>query len=136
MPDPGDQEAVAEFNEINDPAEPTMRAIFEFNRFLDKMFLKPAAVFYKGFLPPALQSGVHNFLNNLRTPVILLNDVLQGKFERAGTTLARFFVNSTVGILGLSDQAVEMGMEYHGTDITTKTSVRPSPSGAPTRDPT
>ena len=117
MPEPGDQEAVAEFNEINDPAELTMRAIFEFNRFLDKMFLKPAAVFYKGFLPPALQSGVHNFLNNLRTPVILLNDVLQGKFERAGTTLARFFVNSTVGILGLSDQAAEMGMEYHNEDF-------------------
>ena len=117
MPDPSDQEAVAEFKEINDPAEPAMRAIFEFNRVLDKAFLKPAAEFYKGFLPPPLQSGVYNVLNNLRTPVILLNDVLQGKFERAGTTLARFFVNSTIGVLGFSDQAADMGMEYHNEDF-------------------
>jgi phospholipid-binding lipoprotein MlaA len=117
MPDSGDKEAVAEFKEINDPGEPAMRAIFEANLLLDKMFLKPAAEFYKGFMPPALQRGVHNFLNNLRTPVILLNDVLQGKFERAGTTLARFFVNSTVGVLGFSDQAAEMGMDYHNEDF-------------------
>ena len=117
LPDPSDKDAVAEFKEVNDPGEPAMRAIFEANLVLDKMFLKPAAEFYKGFLPPALQRGVHNVLNNLRTPIILLNDVLQGKFERAGTTLARFFVNSTVGILGFSDQAAEMGMEYHNEDF-------------------
>jgi phospholipid-binding lipoprotein MlaA len=117
MPDPSDKEAVAEFNEINDPGEPAMRAIFEVNLVLDKMLLKPAAEFYKGFMPPALQRGVHNFLNNLRTPIILLNDVLQGKSERAGTTLARFFVNSTIGVLGFSDQAAEMGMEFHNEDF-------------------
>ena len=117
MPDPSDKEAVAEFNEINDPGEPAMRAIFEVNLVLDKLLLKPAAEFYKGFMPPALQRGVHNFLNNLRTPIILLNDVLQGKFERAGTTLARFFVNSTIGVLGFSDQAAEMGMEFHNEDF-------------------
>jgi phospholipid-binding lipoprotein MlaA len=117
MPDPADKEAVAEFKEINDPGEPAMRAIFEFNLALDKMVLKPAAEFYKGFVPPVFQSGVHNFLNNLRTPIILLNDVLQGKFERAGTTLSRFIVNTTVGVLGLSDKAAEMGMEYHNEDF-------------------
>ena len=117
MPDPSDKEAVAEFKEINDPGEPAMRAIFEVNRVLDKMLLRPAAEFYKGFVPPALQRGVHNFLNNLRTPIVLLNDVLQGKMERAGTTLARFFVNSTVGVLGFSDQAAEMGMDYHNEDF-------------------
>lgn len=129
MPDPSDKEAVAEYNEINDPGEPVMRAIFEFNLVLDKMFLKPAAELYRGFLPPTLQSGVHNVLNNLRTPIVLLNDVLQGKFERAGTTLARFFVNSTVGILGLSDKAAEMGMEYHNEDFGQTLAVWGTPEG-------
>ena len=51
MPDPGDPEAVAEFNKVNDPAEPANRAIFELNRSLDTAFLKPVATFYRDVIP-------------------------------------------------------------------------------------
>lgn len=116
-PDPADAEAVAEFSEVNDPGEPTMRAVFEFNRALDRMVLKPTAVFYKDFTPTVFQRGVHNFLNNLRSPVIFFNDLLQGEIDRAGVTLARLVINSTLGVLGLRDQAAEMGFEYHNEDF-------------------
>jgi len=116
LPDPDDAEAVAEYEEVNDPGEPTMRAIFSFNRVIDKVILKPSAEVLRE-TPASFQRGVHNFLNNLHSPVIFFNDILQGEFERAGTTLARFLVNSTIGILGFMDQAKEMGLEFHNEDF-------------------
>lgn len=116
-PDSSDPEAVAEFIEINDPAEPTMRAIFAFNRTLDNVILKPAASVYKDVVPDKGRIGVHNFLNNLRSPVIFFNDVLQGDFKHALQTLMRFLINTTVGILGISDAASELGMPYRNEDF-------------------
>ena len=116
-PDPNDPEAVAEYNEINDPLEPLNRGIFEFNRGVDTLFLRPAATFYKAMVPPPIQDLVGNFLNNLKTPVVLLNDVLQGEPERAGDTLARFAINTTVGVLGFGDPATDMGFADHSEDF-------------------
>jgi phospholipid-binding lipoprotein MlaA len=117
VPDPKDAEATAEFQAINDPAEPLMRGIFEFNRVLDRLLLKPVATFYKAFLPPPFQRGINNALNNLRAPLVFVHDVLQGDLERAGVTLARFAINSTAGVLGVHDAAAEMGYAYHNEDM-------------------
>ena len=116
-PNPDDAEAVAEYQEINDPAEPTMRAIFAFNQALDKTILKPVSKAYKEVAPEKVRVGVHNVLNNLRTPVIFFNDVLQGEFERAVATLIRFLINTTAGIFGLNDTAADLGVEFHNEDF-------------------
>ncbi len=116
-PDPNDAAAVAEYNEINDPAEPTMRAVFEFNRTLDHAILKPVAGAYKSTVPDLIREGIYNFLNNLRSPIIFINDILQGEPRRAMQTLARFMVNTTVGFLGFNDQAAALGMPYHNEDF-------------------
>ncbi len=116
-PDGSDPEAVAEYNEVNDPAEPTMRAIFAFNKTLDVVVLKPAASIYKDIVPDKGRRAVHNFLNNLRSPVIFFNDVLQGDFEHALQTLMRFLINSTIGILGINDTAADLGMEFRNEDF-------------------
>lgn len=113
---PTDPEELKEFQAVNDPGEPVNRQIFAFNQGVDKVVLKPVTGLYRN-LPQDIRSGIHNFLNNLRTPVILFNDVLQGEFDRAGTTLARFFINSTVGIAGFSDMAGRMGLEFHDEDF-------------------
>jgi phospholipid-binding lipoprotein MlaA len=113
---PSDPEELAEYHAVNDPGEPVNRAIFSFNQGVDKVVLKPVTGVYR-YLPKDLRTGIHNFLNNLRTPVILFNDVLQGEFDRAGTTLARFLINSTVGIAGFSDMAGRMGLEFHNEDF-------------------
>src|SRR5262249_46629897 len=68
-------------------------------------------------LPNFAQDGVRNALNNLRSPVVLGNDLLQGSMDRAGTTAARFFINSTLGIAGLFDVASEFGLVYHDEDF-------------------
>ena len=107
---------MAEYQAVNDPAEPTNRAVFEFNDFLDRNLLKPVARVYRT-LPADLRDGIHNILNNLRAPVVFLNDVLQGELVRAGETAMRFVINSTVGIAGLGDPATDMGFEHHNEDF-------------------
>ncbi len=117
MPDPADKEAVAEFNEINDPAEPTNRAVFGINRGLDAALLKPVATAYRDATPQFFQDRINDALDNLRSPVIFLNDVLQGELGRAATTLVRFVINSTLGLLGLNDIATDLGIEGHDEDF-------------------
>lgn len=128
-PPAGDREAVAEFDKTNDSIEPFNRAIFAFNRLIDTWFLRPAATFYHDLLPPVIQSGIHNFLANLRTPVVLLNDLLQGEGQRAGDTVARFVINTTIGIGGLGDFATDMGFKPHGEDFGQTLAVWGTPEG-------
>lgn len=116
-PPANDREAVAAFNEANDPYEPFNRAMLDFNLALDKAILRPVAYVYKEGVPDPIQTNVTNFLSNLRGPVIFANDLLQGEFERAGTTLLRFAMNSTIGILGINDFAGEAGIEKHSEDF-------------------
>jgi phospholipid-binding lipoprotein MlaA len=102
----------------NDPLEGVNRAVFEFNRVVDGLLIKPAAQIYRGVLPQQAQDSVRSFLRNLRTPAILVNDVLQGDMDRAGTTISRFLVNTTLGIGGLFDVAGDhLGIPFHDDDF-------------------
>ncbi len=114
---PSDPVARAEFEKENDPLEPLNRAIFSFNMTVDKVLLRPAAIVYRDALPVPVQKGVHNFLANLRTPVVFANDLLQGEVDRAGTTVGRFAVNTTLGVLGVWDAATELGIPGHSEDF-------------------
>jgi phospholipid-binding lipoprotein MlaA len=111
-----DQEVLAELKKINDPIEPANRFIFDFNQTLDKAIFKPITGVYR-IIPSFIRKGVHNFIDNIKTPVVLANDVLQGEPKRAGNTMMRFIINSTLGIAGLRDQATEWGFEDHDEDF-------------------
>ncbi len=116
-PDMNDREAVIEYNEVNDPLEPTNRAVFTFNQSFDKAILRPAAVAYRDYLPRYVQDVVHNILGNLRSPIVFINDVLQGEVDRAMVTFVRFMLNSTIGVGGAIDMATDMGVEGHSEDF-------------------
>ena len=60
---------------------------------------------------------IRNFLDNLRSPIIFANDMLQGEFDRAGDTLMRFVMNSSFGILGIADFAGAAGIVAHDEDF-------------------
>ncbi len=113
----GDAEARAAFARTNDPAEPFNRAVFDVNLAIDKALLRPLALLYREALPPLFRDFVRNALDNLRSPVILANDVLQGEFERAGRTAVRAAINSTLGLGGINDLAAEFGIERHDEDF-------------------
>lgn len=116
-PDPTDREAVAEFEQNNDPLEPLNRGLYFVNDGLDTLVLRPAAEAYRIFIPPELRTGARNVLGNLRSPVILINDILQGETQRAGTTLGRFVLNTTLGVGGVFDVATNFGLFGHGEDF-------------------
>jgi phospholipid-binding lipoprotein MlaA len=101
----------------NDPYEPTNRAVFEMNTKIDKAFAKPVAKFYNHAVPGFARDGVHNFLTNLDKPVTFGNDILQGEGSRAGETLERFTVNSTLGFAGIVDVATIIGIPDHSEDF-------------------
>jgi phospholipid-binding lipoprotein MlaA len=116
-PDPTDEAAVQAYNEANDPLEPMNRYFFEVNQFLDEILLKPFAGWYHLAMPDPAEDGVRNFLRNLKSPVYLANDLFQGEWDRAGTTAARFVINSTIGIGGIIDVASMMDLKYHEEDF-------------------
>lgn len=100
-----------------DPLEPVNRAIYKLNDGVDNLIVKPAAEFYRGFLPPFVRTGIGNFFSNLNDVLVALNNLLQGKITEAGIDVARIVVNSTVGLLGLFDVATEIGLEKHYEDF-------------------
>jgi len=129
LPPPiGDREALAEYEQVNDPLEPTNRAILTFNRGVDAAILKPAATGYREYVPAWLRTMVGNFLDHLRAPVVFLNDILQGEVDRALVTLNRFWINTGLGF-GLLDMAGAMGMEGHDEDFGQTLAVWGVPSG-------
>ena len=103
-------------DEIFDPLEPVNRAIFSFNNFADKVILEPAAKGYKK-LPSPIQSGIGNFLNNLKLPLVVVNQLLQGQGKNAAESSGRFIVNSTAGLFGLIDVAEKIGLEQTQEDF-------------------
>lgn len=102
---------------VYDPLEGTNRRLFAVHEAIDQAVLEPVARGYRAITPSPVRAGVTNFLRNLKSPVILVNDVLQGEAGRAGTTVARFGVNTTIGVLGLFDPATGMGLERHDEDF-------------------
>jgi len=113
----GGEPAIAEVDTDNDPLELLNRFTFSFNMALDTVIFQPVAAYYRFLFPVQVRDSVRNVFRNLRSPLILVNDLLQGEMERAQTTLERFIVNSTVGVLGLFDVAADLGLPYHDEDF-------------------
>lgn len=117
VPPESDPEALAAFKKTNDPYEPFNRVMFDVNLALDKALIKPVAFAYKEVVPEVIQNFIKNFLDNLRSPIIFANDLMQGEFERAGTTFVRFLMNSSFGVAGINDFAGEVGLKRHDEDF-------------------
>jgi phospholipid-binding lipoprotein MlaA len=100
-----------------DPFEKFNRGVYAFNEVIDRYGLEPIAKGYRAVTPQPFREGVGNVLHNLRAPVTFANDVLQGAPRRAGTTVARFGINSTIGVVGIFDVASTMGLEKHSEDF-------------------
>ena len=102
---------------IADPYEGFNRQMFAFNNGVDKYAIAPAATVYKTVTPEFARDRVGDFLRNLRSPVIFVNDVLQAEPSRAADTFVRFTINTTVGLAGLWDAADHFGVERHSEDF-------------------
>ena len=101
----------------NDPFEGTNRVLFDASVQLDEAVTKPTAVAYRRVFPGEIRRSLRNFLNNLGSVNIFANDVLQGNPDRAGVTLVRAVVNTSIGIGGLFEVAEEIGFPRHNEDF-------------------
>lgn len=103
---------------VSDPLEPMNRVFFRVNDVLYYKVVRPVSRGYAAVLPADIRQCVDNFSSNLAAPVRLVNTLLQGRFLDSFTVLGRFFLNTTIGVVGLGDPAAtEFSMERQVADL-------------------
>jgi phospholipid-binding lipoprotein MlaA len=103
--DEAGSEEVAEEVTIADPIEPWNRLWYHFNDKLYFWAMKPAAQGYNFVVPEPVRVSVRDFFRNVAMPVRFVSSLLQGKIKGAGTEIARFGINTTLGVAGFFDVA-------------------------------
>jgi phospholipid-binding lipoprotein MlaA len=98
------------------PLEGVNKKVFWFNDQLDIHALEPVARGWHHLWPDPVERGFNNFFDNLRFPIVIVNDILQGEPRWAYETVARFSANTILGGLGFVDIASERGIPPHIQD--------------------
>jgi phospholipid-binding lipoprotein MlaA len=98
---------------INDPNEDMNRHVMAANQEV----LRPASEVIRAAVPGPVQDRLQDVNSNLREPRIFVNNVLQGRFDAAGRTGARFLLNTTFGVGGLFDIAAREGLPQQSGDF-------------------
>jgi phospholipid-binding lipoprotein MlaA len=93
---------------ISDPLEFINRYTFEFNDFVYLNLVEPLAKGYQAVTPDPVEASATRFFNNLKYPVRLAGNLLQGRLDGAWVETGRFAINSTIGVLGLFTPADKM----------------------------
>ena len=88
-----------------DPLRAVNAESFALTQKVDDAVIGPVARTYKKTVPSPIRRGIHNFLYNLREPIVFLNFLLQFKPGKAAETVGRFAVNTTIGVAGVIDMA-------------------------------
>ena len=96
--------------------EKVSRGIFKFNQGFDNIILEPIAKGYNK-LPEPIKKGTSNFTSNIATLLSIPNHLLQGEVRLAGHATGSFLINTTVGVLGLGNPAMLMGLENQKEDL-------------------
>ncbi len=102
--------------DISDPYEKSNRNIHEFNDKIDIYLLRPVSVGYS-LLPNPIEDGISNILQNSGEPINFTNYILQGEIKDALSSLMRFIINSSFGLLGTIDLADKLDLKKNDTDF-------------------
>ena len=100
-----------------DPFEPMNRALFEIHTAVDEAVMRPAIQMYIDVVPEPVRQAVSNFFNNIDDMISVVNDVLQGKFDKIGNDMGRVMLNTGFGLGGLFDLASMVGIERGNEDF-------------------
>lgn len=100
-----------------DPWQKFNRRMHRFNNVLDRRVARPAALGYVKAVPEPVRRSVSNFFNNVNQSTTMVNALLQGKPKRAGQSLSRFVINSTVGLGGFFDPASKANIPNNSEDF-------------------
>jgi len=105
MTDEAESEDFAQEETFSDPLESWNRLIFHFNDKLYFWVMKPLSKGYNAVVPQEGRVSIRNAFQNIRMPIRAVSSFLQGRIKAAGIELARFGINSTMGLAGLYDVA-------------------------------
>lgn len=125
----GEKPAATQANPV-DPYENFNRKVFAFNDKVDNYVAEPIANAYKWATPQFMQTGVSNFFTNLKNINVVLNDLMQAKFQQSAEDTGRFLINTTAGIGGLFDVAKHAGLEQNDEDFEQTLAVWGVPQGS------
>ena len=115
--DPFATEDAAAQPKVADPLERMNRAFFHFNDKLYRWVLRPAAKGYRTLAPRPVRASLDRLFDNVKFPVRLVNNVLEGRLQSAAIETTRFVVNSTVGVAGLFDPATRWYLKAQPADF-------------------
>jgi phospholipid-binding lipoprotein MlaA len=90
---------------VPDPLEPINRATFWLNHEIYRFVLRPISKGYEKIVPRPVRKGIYNVYENVKFPVRLVNNALQGDFVRARQELEKFLINSSIGVGGIIRQS-------------------------------
>ena len=100
-----------------DRFENVNRPVFHVNVRFDDYTLGPIARGWIRITPPAVRDSITNAYRNLTFPDRFVACLGQGQLRGAGSELARFVLNSTLGIAGLLDPAAEIPLRRYDEDM-------------------
>jgi phospholipid-binding lipoprotein MlaA len=130
-----------------DPLAELNGEMFAVTQRVDESVVAPIAFTYAKAVPSPVRAGLRNALHNLKSPVLAANNVLQFKPVGTAKVVARFLINTTLGLGGLIDVAAKkpFNMPYinNGFGYTLRDAlggmvdagVNPSLVGAPLNSP-
>jgi phospholipid-binding lipoprotein MlaA len=98
---------------VQDPNEQSNRQMLAMNQEM----LRPVAATVKTVVPGPVHDRLRDFNSNLKEPRIFVNNLLQGRFDAASKTAARFAMNTTFGLAGLVDLATLEGLPQQSGDF-------------------
>ena len=101
----------------DDPWEKFNRKMYAFNDAADRAVIRPVAAGYRKITSSNVRRVVGNFYDNIKMPITIVNNVLQGDPLRAARNTGRFVVNTTIGFAGLFDPASELKLPLDETDF-------------------
>ena len=103
--------------QLADPWEGYNRRIHRFNVGIDRTIAHPLAVAYVKVVPAVCRLGVSHFFDNLSSPMVMVNQFLQGHPLYSIQTFGRFVLNTIMGVGGILDPASVAGIPRRRSDF-------------------
>ncbi|RJP46312.1 MAG: VacJ family lipoprotein [Desulfobacteraceae bacterium] len=125
----GPMDGFDEFDDFDEfetePEDKAWDPLMGYNRLMTRVndtlyvwVLRPTALVYGTVVKEPARLAVNRFFTNLEFPTRLANNLLQFKFQQAGTETVRFGFNTTFGLLGFFDPArSRLGLEPSPEDF-------------------
>ena len=101
----------------NDRFESMNRPVFDANQSIDEDAFAPVAHGWMHVVPAPVRDSISNCYWNLTFPDRFVSSLGEGALRKAGAELARFLINSTLGIAGFLDPATVAGIAKYDEDI-------------------